>query len=245
MDEANGLADHLPISFKTQSEQEYISFLWETFEENYDRGKYQFAFLAYHMLMMSFVYFNIWQVRQTLPDDFAKSLIGFGRETENSLLDATSPFSLSSVSERTVLRFLKLIACDNSKIGAYAKLVDDRNDSAHANGNVFFSTQREVDEQIHRVLRAVEEIQIHSQPVIQGCYEKFLLESHNPEEREYLLAEDQIREVLIHGNYMSLRDIELCANFDMSVLPHENKRATEDLHNTVCEVYRTAFEDGA
>ena len=62
MDEALDLSDYLPVSFKTPSEEEYISFLWETFEVNYDSGKYQFAFLAYHMLMMSFVYFNIWQI---------------------------------------------------------------------------------------------------------------------------------------------------------------------------------------
>ena len=151
---------------------------------------------------------------------------------------------MSTVNERTVLRFLKLIACDNSKIGNYAKLVDDRNDSAHANGNVFFSTQREVDDQIHRVLRAVEEIQTLSHPVIQRCYGNFLLESHNSEQREYLLAEDQIREVLVHGNYMSRKDIELCANFDISVFAHENKRAIKDLHNTVYEVYGPTLEDG-
>ena len=245
MDNALDLADYLPVSFKAPSEQEYISFLWETFEENCGGGKYQFAFLAYHMLMMSFIYFNIWQVRQTLPDDFSKSLIGFGRQIESDLLNATSPFSLSTVNERTVLRFLKLIACDNSKIGAYAKLVDDRNDSAHANGNVFFSTQREVDDQIHRVLRAVEEIQTHSHSVIQGCYETFLLESHNPEEREYLLAEDQIREILVHGNYMSRKDIEFCVNFDITGLHQYNWDAIKALHNTLCELYGTTHEDGA
>ena len=47
---------------------------------NYTHGKYQFAFLAYHMLAMSFVYFNIWQIRQARPDDFAMGLIGFGRD---------------------------------------------------------------------------------------------------------------------------------------------------------------------
>ena len=245
MNDALDLADFLPISFKTPSEQEYISFLWEAFEENHGGGKYQFAFLAYHMLMMSFVYFKIWQVRQTLPEDFAKSLIGFGREVETDLVNATSPFALSTVNERTVLRFLKLIDCDNSQIGVYAKLVNNRNDAAHANGNVFFSTQHEVDEQTRTALRAVEEIQTHSNSIIQRCYRKFLIDSHNPEAREYLLAEDQIREVLVHGNYMSRKDIELCANFDISVLPHENNRPVEDLHNTVCEVYRTAFEDGA
>ena len=69
------------------------------------------------------------------------SLIGFGKDIEKSLLEATSPFVFSTVNERSILRFLKLIACDNGKIGTYVKLVDDRNDTAHPNGNIFFSTQ--------------------------------------------------------------------------------------------------------
>ncbi len=32
-----------------------------------------------------------------------------------------------------------LIACDNGKIGTYAKLVDDRNESAHPNGEKYES----------------------------------------------------------------------------------------------------------
>jgi hypothetical protein len=64
MEEAAELANYLPLSFKTPKEQEYIEFLWEAFETNYTHGKYQFAFLAYHMLTMSFVYFNIWQIKQ-------------------------------------------------------------------------------------------------------------------------------------------------------------------------------------
>ena len=48
------------------------------------------------------------------------------------------------------MRFLKLIACDNSKIGTYAKLVDDRNESAHPNGNIYFSTQAALKHQDHR-----------------------------------------------------------------------------------------------
>ena len=144
MEEATELMNYLPLSFKSPKEQEYLAFLWDAFGTNYEHGKYQFAFLAYHMLTMSFVYFNIWQIREAHPEDFKKGLIGFARD-EKSLLDATSPFAFSVVPERTMLRFLKLIACDNSKIGTYAKLVDDRNESAHPNGNIFFSTQTALD----------------------------------------------------------------------------------------------------
>ena len=236
MDEALDLAEYLPISFRTSEEQEYISFLWEAFEANYSSGRYQFAFLAYHMLMMSFVYFNIWQIKLALPNDFQKSLIGFARD-ENDLLKATSPFSFSIVNERTVLRFLRLIGCANDRIRSYASLVDDRNKAAHPNGGIVFRTQDTVDIRIRQVLQAVEEIQSHSQPLIHSCYREFLLQSHNPDEREYQDAEDQIREVLIHDNYLSLKDIEICMDFDVSVLEDDNGDAIEALHNTLCEAY--------
>src|ERR1035437_7147172 len=159
MDEAAGLANYLPLSFKTPSEQEYIAFLWDAFESNYTYGKYQFAFLAYHMLTMSFVYFKIWQIKRELPGDFAKGLIGFTKEVESRLSDATSPFDFSRVNESTALRFLKLIECDNAKIGTYAKLVQDRNATAHPNGNILYSQQNSIDLKIQEILRVVAEIQ--------------------------------------------------------------------------------------
>src|SRR5664280_2847667 len=99
MEEAAELANYLPLSFKTPKEQEYIEFLWDAFDTNYKHGKYQFAFLAYHMLTMSFVYFNIWQIKQTERRDFATALIGSGKDIEKTLLEATSPFVFSTVYE--------------------------------------------------------------------------------------------------------------------------------------------------
>ena len=151
MEEAVELEKYLPLSFKSESERDYIAFLWDAFGINYEHGKYQFAFLAYHMLTMSFVYFNIWQIKQTEPDDFAKAIIGFGKDAEKNLLEALSPFIFSAVNERSILRLLKLIACDNAKIGTYAKLVDDRNETAHANGNIFFSTEAALDTKIQKI----------------------------------------------------------------------------------------------
>ena len=230
------LNDYLPLSYRTQSEQDYIAFLWDAFDTNYTHGKYQFAFLAYHMLTMSFVYFNVWQIKQAEPRDFENGLIGFARD-EKALLEATSPFVFSAVNERTILRFLKLIACDNGKIGTYAKLVDDRNDTAHPNGHIFFSTQAALDAKIAEILRVVVEIQTHSKPVTERCYRDFLLRNADPDEREYLDPADQIREVLIHGNYMSQRDIDFCRAFDVETLNHrEDIAAIRDLHKTLSEV---------
>lgn len=215
MDEAYELRNYLPLSFKTQSEQEYVDFLWDAFDMNYVHGKHQFAFLAYHMLTMSFVYFNIWQIRQTKPKDFEMGLIGFVKD-ELGLLNATSPFAFSIVNERTVLRFLKLISCDNGKIGTYAKLVDLRNETAHPNGQILLATKAALDAKLSEVMRAVHEIQTHSQPVVLQCYCDFLVQSSDPEDREYLDPVDQIREVLVHGNYMSQKDVEICRSTNVS-----------------------------
>lgn len=245
MEEAAELGHYLPLSFKSPKEQEYIAFLWDAFETNYTHGKYQFAFLAYHMLTMSCVYFNIWQIKQTRPGDFEKGLIGFARD-EKALLEATSPFVFSAVNERTILRFLKLVACDNGKIGTYAKLVDDRNESAHPNGNIFYSTQAALDAKITEILRVVDEIQSHSRPVIEHCYREFLLQNHDPEEREYPDATDQIREVLIHGNYMSRRDIDICLEFDLAGLKeHDGIEQIQALHEALAKEYDTGVPSGA
>jgi hypothetical protein len=177
------------------------------------------------------VYFNIWQIRQTEPKDFAMGLIGFGKDIEKSLLEANSPFVFSTVNERSILRFLKLIACDNSKIGTYAKLVDDRNETAHPNGNIFYSTEAALDVKITEILRVVNEIQHHSKPVIEHCYREFLLQNNDSDEREYPDPEDQIREVLIHGNYLSQRDIEICLAFDLATV------AATPGYKNICELH--------
>ncbi len=189
---------------------------------------------------------DIWQIKQTEPKDFAMGLIGFGKDIEKSLLDATSPFVFSTVNERSILRFLKLIACDNGKIGTYAKLVDDRNESAHPNGNIFYSTEAALDVKITEILRVVGEIQTHSQPVIEHCYREFLLQNHDPDEREYPDAADQIREVLIHGNYLSQKDIEICLGLDVeSLADRPGIDAMRELHAALVEKYKSEDANSA
>jgi hypothetical protein len=238
MEEATELSDYLPISFKTAAEQAYIKFLWEAFETNYVNEKFQFAFLAYHMLTMCFVYFNVWQIKQSAPADFANALIGFNKDTEKALLDASSPFAFSIINESMMLRFLKLIDCDNAKIGVYAKLVRDRNESAHPNGNIFFSDQGLLDSKLREVLRIAEEIQIHSRTLIEHCYQSYLLESYDPDEREYADNEDQNREVLVHGNYLSKKDIEVCMALNLTEhADHPAYQSILALHNALKLTY--------
>lgn len=79
----------------------------------------------------------------------------------------------------------------------------------------------------------------HSIPTIQRCYARFLEESNNPDDREYSEDAAQIREVLIHDHYLSPKDIEICAAFDIAdeFDIHTNFPAIESLHQTLRATY--------
>ena len=116
--------------------------------------------------------------------------------------------------------------------------MDDRNDAAHSNGNIFYSTEAALDVKITEILRVVAEIQTHSKPVIEHCYREFLIQNHDPDEREYPDATDQIREVLIHGNYLSQKDIEICLGFDVeSLADHPGIDGMRGLHEVLAGKY--------
>jgi hypothetical protein len=223
MEDAQPILEYLPSSFKNQSESDYITFLWEAFECNYTSQKFQFAALAYHMLYMSFVYFSIWQIKHVHPDKYqqASVFLACRNLTEVDLIGLTSPFSLSKINERTVFRMLRLIGCEQQDIKPFVKLVDERNEIAHSSGNIFYSNEISADEKNAEVLQSIEAIQLHLRPVILECFLQFLLDSHNPDDREYYDDSDQIREVLIHANYFSQKDIEACLDFDITSLSGE------------------------
>jgi hypothetical protein len=240
MDEALPILDHLPISFRQKSESDYIIFLWEAFESNYKNEKYQFAMLAYHMLYMSFVYFIIWKIRHVHPEKYKHASIFLaGRNlSESELISLTSPFSFSKIEERTIFRILRLIGCKNEDIKPFTKLVDERNDIAHSNGNIFFGDQKTADQKISEVLQQIAAIQSHMKPVIHDCFRQFLLDSYDPESRECADATDQIREVLIHANYFSQEDINACLAFDIdSLSSNENFPAVSELFETFSKNY--------
>jgi len=247
MANAIDILSYLPNSFKTRDEQDYINFLWESYESNYSNGKYQFSFLAFHLLFMSYCYFQIWKIYNTHSEDFVKSLLGFERldeiiqkieelnvanKAENRPLEQLYPFSLSEVNESTVMNFFKLIGCDKSKIGKYKKIVKDRNEIAHANGKMVFVSDRDLDAKINDMIRLVEEIYNHSKSVLELFFKNFLISSKDPENREYFDEQDQLREVLIYGNYLSQKDIEHLLIFDITQLSAEtNYTEMETLFN--------------
>ena len=239
MEEALRIFDYLPYSYKDQNELDYIINLKETFELNYNDGKYHFAFIAYHMLYMSYVYFEIWQIREVRRDDFDKGMIGFNIEDENFTKRTDSrPFSLFRINESGVFRFFRLLGCADDEIGNFKKIVKHRNEAAHVNGSRQFATQTFLDTIINDILRHVEKIQSLTFPIIEASFEKFLSESWNSDEREYAVEDDEIKENLIHRHYLSWEDMKQLTRFDINRLSsHPNFTEVNALFEKFKEIY--------
>jgi hypothetical protein len=239
MDEALELGSYLPVSFKMQSEREYVAFLWDAFQSNYASGKYEFASLAFHLLYMSFVSFSIWQIRLSREQDFRNALVGFQSESENMLLEADSPFKFyEKLKESQIFRFMKLIGCTNEHVGEFAKFVKRRNRIAHPSGTVFFNDRASIDREISEMMQEVANIQQHMRPIILEAYEHFLKGSANIDEREYALPDQEIEANLIHRNYISQKGIEVCLGFDVaSLAAHPKYGGICELHDTLRAQY--------
>ena len=238
MDEARALEDFLPMSFRASSEQAYLSYLWDGVEENFENQKYQLSFLAYHMIMMSFFYFKIWQLRRAFPEDYEVGIRDFRREHRRELRTAQSPFVVSLVSESKILQLLSIIGCSKSEIRRYANLVRTRNEIAHCNGRIVIRDEESFGEKVGEVIGVAGEVQSQQIRVLEYQYEEFLIESDDPERREYSHPTDQIREVLIHENYMSWRDLSVCVDLDLSHLSGAlDLSEIQQLHRMLHKIY--------
>lgn len=185
---------------------------------------------------MCYVYFVIWRIKISNPDDFQKALIAFTNEQEKAYSDATSPFVFYAINERSIFRFLKLIGCDRCDIGNYAKLVDDRNNVAHSNGNIFYNSQKALDSKINDILKAIDDIQIHTKKLVVQNLETFFTENANSAIWEYSEIRDQVRETFVHRNYYSLKDLAACLAYDI-----EKYKANLN-YDTIKELYKELEE---
>lgn len=221
IDDTAVILDYLPSEYKTVQEQEYIGFLWDSFQTNHETEKYQFAYIAYHMLFMCFTYYSVWKLKTHRANDFEKAVIHLDNDTCKELNDAEWPLAFAEIErigESRMFRFFKLAGCSTSEISEFTSIVRSRNAVAHANGNIFYKTSEALDEQLEKIVICMGKIQASLNCVLDDIFKKFLMERSTAEFRETFEDSEQIREFLIRENYLSPKDVERCLQFDISPL---------------------------
>lgn len=230
MENIYAVFDYLPVLYKTNKEEEYIEFLKDSFVSNYEIGKYQFAYFAYHMIFMSIVYFQLSKV-YLINSNQLKNIMLFTNKAldrieqyenekaknKNTLMEF-SPFWFSLENERTIMGLFISIGCDRENIKRMRSVVDFRNKSAHSTGAILIKTQEEMEENIQEINECIECIQTKCEDLILKCYVKFLKNSFDPETREWYSDIEQVNEVLLRGFYFSIKDISALGSFDVTSL---------------------------
>lgn len=75
-------------------------------------------------------------------------------------------------------------------------------------------------------------------PIVEEIYENFLRESADVETREYSDPQEEVEANLVHASYLSLRDLAICASFDVNRLAiHPWFQGASELHAAVCALY--------
>lgn len=234
MEEAYQIFSYLPIRYRTDEEVEYVQYLWRAFENNYKNELYQFAFMSYHMLFMCFVYFTIWKIKSIHPEDFDKISLGF----HECLTKASSPLSYAEENESKILQIFKFWGI-NERIGEFRNLVKDRNNIAHANGNIFYKDQQSIDCKIADVIKFCDEIQQKTKQTIEQSYKKFLSENHSVEDSPYSTLEELLSDEFYNRHYISEKDMQLCCNCNiLSLSSSENFNSIFTMHTDITNLYK-------
>ncbi len=233
IEDAQAIFDYLPSYYRSEKEQEYLLFLWDAFKCNYENQKYQFAFIAYHMLFMLFTYFCVWKIKTVRHEDFSKCLIGCIDRHESDLMKVSDPFGFWVIGESQFIRFLRLIGLQD-RIGKYKEIIKLRNDSAHVNGNVYLNSQGQIDDKLNEILSYVEEIQRCMPRVLFSIFEKSLKE----EDSDFQQFEDD----LLRKHYFSQQDMKAClaVDFDTFISTAKGKKR---LVRKIIEKYRETYSD--
>ena len=242
IEDAQTILAYLPSEYKTAQEQEYITFLWDSFQTNYETGKYQFAYIAYHMLFMCFTYYSVWKLKTHRADDFEKAVIHLDNETCKALNDAEWPLAFAEIErigESRMFRFFKLAGCDNPEIGEFTSIVKSRNNIAHANGHIFYRTAEVLDIELQKITSCTQKIQTCLSCLLDDILSKFLKERCTADLRESFEDSEQITEFLIRENYLSTKDIERCLQFDISSFSsHPDFPLIESMFNSFKSLYQ-------
>lgn len=203
--------NYLPIKFADDEANYFLKYLEETYLENIRNQKYQFAFMAFHMLYMTFCYKTKWflktqnnlKINQILKDYIAKRdkraffnvLFDLARFSEKEIFDSLLG-SLKGFNSNDI---------DNCKIH-----VTKRNHCAHASGKIEYNKE-DISYIISDELKYIERMQSKIKPDLIEFFEKF----SNDNWKKSFIGGD-IENVFTNNN-ISRKDLELIIDMDLSL----------------------------
>ena len=252
-DELFKMLEYLPEEFAEETEEKYIDALMLAAQTSYENGLYQFAYVQYHMLFMTAVYYAILKVSIFHEEELKKALYyllkdryaDFWKET-NTKNGKLYFGSFALINESDVFMLLRVVGLDSDLLGELQKLVRERNKYAHANGQLQLTSDELFMEALNSYNTKIQNVVELLKTDLIDFYKKTVSDPnfHDPDIRAYLDPDEQMIQEFIKEYSLSrvelnwLRKIRL-SDFD----GYEGETEIKTLHSALIHYYRELTQD--
>lgn len=252
-DELLKMLEYLPEEFADETEEKYIEALILAAQTSYENGLYQFAYVQYHMLFMTAVYYAILKVSVLHEEELKKALYyllkdryaDFWKET-NTKNGKLYFGSFAVISESDVFMLLSVVGLDNSLLGELQKLVQERNKYAHANGQLQLTSDELFMEALNSYNAKIQRVVDLLKNDLIVFYKKTISEPdfYDPEIRAYLDPDEQIIQEFIKEYSLSRTELNWLRKIRMSDFDGcEGADEIKTLHSALIHYYRELTQD--
>ena len=248
MDSVYELLDYLPL--EDIEVNDYVRPLLNSAEVTYEKGEYQFSYFAVHLIFMTNIYTTVWQVSQFYNERYNHSLL-FARPyngKEVKLDEIKSVFEYSKLPEKDIFEFFRLIGLDNSYLMSTKKLIDYRNEMAHATGKIQIDSEEKFNLALEEIISVTKKIHTCLSQTIKDFYREKLIK-YAKREIEGDFLNDFVQIELMKNLSFSRKDLEVCKNFGLNKLKNrkitgltrEETKKIEEFHLALCSYYANLF----
>lgn len=252
-DELFKMLEYLPEEFEDDTEEKYIDALMLAAQTSYENGLYQFAYVQYHMLFMTAVYYAILKVTVLHEEELKKALYYLLKDRYSDFWKETNTKngklyfgSFAIINESDVFMLLRVVGLDNNLLGELKKLVEERNRYAHANGQLQLTSDELFMEALNSYNNKVQRVVELLKNDLIAFYKKTISDPdfYDPDIRAYLDPDEQMIQEFIKEYSLSrvelnwLRKIRL-SDFDGCTGETEIKT----LHSALIHYYRELTQD--
>lgn len=252
-EELSEIFKYLPELFQDESEEQYIKALLLAMQTSYGNGLYQFAYMQYHMLFMTAIYFVLLQLHTLHHAEMDQALYYLLKDRYNDFYgkentkDEKLYFgSFAAIGESDVFKLLHIVGMDTSFEGELKKLVKERNDYAHANGRLLLTSKEFFLEKIQKFNHCIGRVLALIRDDVLHLYSSVLSDSNfcDPDIRAYLDPTQQIQEKIVRTYSMSRFELNWCRKLDIKQLEsNENYTNIKELHNALNQYYKLLKEE--
>lgn len=157
--------DYLPMKFDDEENEVFRNYIKAAYIENLTNGKFQFAFLAFHLLFMTYVYKEFWTLKEF---DYQK--VKRFCDNNRQLADIHKIFDMSIISEKDAIdNAMSILGFHPNHKLIVKNFVDTRNNCAHASGIIQY-TKSDIQYYMTKALEYTEKIHSKTKPHIQNQF---------------------------------------------------------------------------